>query len=103
MYFYHYVTFRFLNCIETSSQADLLKLLPKLHQDLLSENTGTLKDFIVSIHRILTPTLSCDTSYEIVERMLVRREKRVHYHWMRDFTRPTPARLVFDVEFKSRW
>lgn len=70
-YFNHHVTFPFLNCVETSSQADLLNLLPKLHEDLLNKNTETLKNFIVSIHRMPTPILSGDVSKKIIDMMCI--------------------------------
>ena len=34
-YFNHTATFPFLHCVEKSLQEELLKILPKLHQDLL--------------------------------------------------------------------
>ena len=70
-YFNHHVTFPFLNCVETSSQADLLMLLPKLHEDLLEKNTETLKNFIVSTHRLPIPTLSSEVSKKIIDMMCI--------------------------------
>ena len=70
-YFNHHVTFPFLNCVETSSQADLLMLLPKLHDDLLEKNTETLKNFIVSTHRLPIPTLSSEVSKKITDMMCI--------------------------------
>ena len=51
-YFNHIVPFPFLHDIEKSSQEELLKILPKLHQDLLEGKTDTLKDFVVEIWRV---------------------------------------------------
>ena len=51
-YFNHTVTFPFLHCFGKSSQEELLKILPKLHQDLLEGKTDTLKDFVVEIRRV---------------------------------------------------
>ena len=46
-FFNHYITFPFPNCIEVSSQADLLEILPKLYNDLLEKRTCSLEKFIV--------------------------------------------------------
>ena len=70
-YFNNHVTVPFLSCVETSSQADLLMLLPKLHDDLLEKNTETLKDFIVSTHRLPIPTLSSEVSKKIIDMMCI--------------------------------
>ena len=51
-YFNHTVTFPFLHCVEKTLQEELLKILPKLHQDLLEGKTNTLKDFVVEIQRV---------------------------------------------------
>ena len=51
-YFNHTVTFPFLHCVEKSSQEELLKILPKLHQDLLEGKTDTWIDFVVEIRRV---------------------------------------------------
>ena len=45
-YFNHTVTF------EKSSQEEVLKILPKLHQDLLEGKTDTLKDFLAEIWKV---------------------------------------------------
>ena len=70
-YFNHYVTFPFLNCIETSNQADLLLLLPQLYIDLSNKNIDTLQRFIISIHGMPTPTLSDNLSKKIIDMMCV--------------------------------
>ena len=59
-YFNHHVTFSFLNCVEVSSQEELLKILPQLHQDLLKHNTHTLKNFVVYIPGMSTPKLTTE-------------------------------------------
>ena len=45
-YFNHTVIFPFLHCVEKSLQEELLKILPKLHQDLLEGKIDTLKDLL---------------------------------------------------------
>ena len=71
-YFNHYVTFPFLNSIETSSQTDLLVQLPALYKDLNNnKSVDTLKKFVVSIHGMSTPTLSSDLSKKIVDKMCI--------------------------------
>ncbi|KAG1667875.1 Cyclin-A2 [Nymphon striatum] len=68
-YFNHFVTFPFLNCVQISSQGQLLELLPKLHNDLIKGKIDTLQDYIVSIHGMPTPTLSNNLSTKIIEMM----------------------------------
>ena len=68
-FFNHHITFPFLNCIEGSSQSDLLKILPNLYKDLLEKRTDTLSDFIVQIHGMPTPTLTTDLSKEVCDMM----------------------------------
>ena len=69
--FNHHVIFPFLNCVETTSQANLLMLLPKLPLDLLEKNTETLKDFIASTHRLPIPTLSGEVPKKIIDMMCI--------------------------------
>ncbi|KAG1655467.1 NADH dehydrogenase [ubiquinone] 1 alpha subcomplex assembly factor 3 [Nymphon striatum] len=68
-YFNHFVTFLFLNCVQISSQGQLLELLPKLHNDLIKGKIDTLQNYIVSIHGMPTPTLSNNLSTKIIEMM----------------------------------
>ncbi|KAG1652087.1 hypothetical protein GQR58_026544 [Nymphon striatum] len=68
-YFNHFVTFPFLNCVQISSQGQLLELLPKLHNDLIKGKIDTLQNYIVSIHGMPTPTLSNNLSTKIIEMM----------------------------------
>ena len=70
-YFNHYVTFPFLNCIENSTQSDLLNLLPALHTELKATKITTLQKFIVSIHGIPNPTLTSEISQTIVNEMCI--------------------------------
>ena len=51
-YFNLTVTFLFLHHVEISLREELLKILPKLHQDLLEGKTDILKDFAVDIWRV---------------------------------------------------
>ena len=69
--FNHFVTFPFLNCVEMSSQADLLFTLAKIHKDLKAKRVDTLSKFIVSIHDMSTPTPSSDLSKRIVDKMCI--------------------------------
>ena len=70
-YFNHYVTFPFLNCVEVSSQKELLDILPTLHKDLLNCKVDTLSKFVVSIRGLRNPILSSDTAEMIVREMCV--------------------------------
>ena len=51
-YFNQTVTFLFLHHVEISLREELLKILPKLHQNLLEGKTDILKDFAVDIWRV---------------------------------------------------
>lgn len=70
-YFNHHLTFPFLNCVEGSSQEELLDIFPKLYKDLLEHNVDTLNKFVVSIHGMQTPKLPSDTAKMIVKEMCV--------------------------------
>ena len=70
-FFNHHVTFPFLNCVECSSQEELLVFLPKLHKELLEKRTETLSEFAVSIHGMPVPKISTELETEIVGMMCV--------------------------------
>ena len=69
-YFNHHITFPFLNCVEVSSQDELLDIFPELYKDLLECKVGTLDKF-VSIHGVSTPKLSTDVAKAIMRGMCV--------------------------------
>ena len=52
VFFDHHHAFPFLSCAEISNQADLVKMLPKLYDDLMPGRTNTLNEFIVHIHHV---------------------------------------------------
>lgn len=68
-YFNHHVTFPFLNCVEVSSQEELLKVLPQLHKDFLNHDTHTLEKFVVNIPGMSIPKLTTETAEMIVKEM----------------------------------
>ena len=68
-FFNHYVTFPFLNCVECSSQEELLQILPKLYDELIEKRTDTLKKFVVSVHGMPIPEVSTEVEKEIVNLM----------------------------------
>ena len=68
-YFNHYVTFPFLNCIEVSSQIQLLEILPKLYSDLTDGKIDTLQNYVVSIHGMSSPVLTNNPSAKILKIM----------------------------------
>ena len=70
-YFNHHITFPFLNCVEVSSQDELLDIFPELCKDLLECKVGTLDKFVVSIHGVSTPKLSTDAAKAIMREMCV--------------------------------
>ena len=68
-YFNHHVTFPFLNCVEVSSQEDLVTILPKLFNDLKNRQTDTLNKFVVKLPGVATPNISSTVAKEIVKSM----------------------------------
>ena len=68
-YFNHHVTFPYLNCVEVSSQEDLLKIMPQLYKDLLMNKVDTLNKFVVKISGISTSTLTSGTAEMVVKEM----------------------------------
>ena len=68
-YFNHVVTFPFLNCVEVSSQEELLKIIPTLYTDLKQAKTDTLSKFVCRIRQMPTPTLTTDLSQEVIKRL----------------------------------
>ena len=69
--FTHKVTLPFLNCIEKSTQEELLKIFPKLHCDLLNHDMDTLQDFQVNYKHFTIPALSTEAEKEVINRMCV--------------------------------
>ncbi|XP_066936520.1 uncharacterized protein [Clytia hemisphaerica] len=84
-FFNRHVTFPFLNCIENSSQDDLLNILPQLHKELLQQKTDTLKQFIVSIHGMSEPLMSNDLEKQIIGRMCLSAAGAVHRQCGREY------------------
>ena len=68
-FFNHNITFPFLDCIENSSQGELLIILPQLYNDLQNKKTDTLKDFIVNIHGVSIPQPTSDLAKKIIDMM----------------------------------
>ena len=69
--FTHKVTLPFLNCIEKSTQEELLKIFPKLHCDLLNHDMDTLQDFQVNYKHFTISALSTEAEKEVINRMCV--------------------------------
>ena len=51
-YFTHLVTFPYLNCIEISSQAELLTIFHKLYSDLKEGKMDTLRNFVFEMRPV---------------------------------------------------
>ena len=73
--FRHKVTLPFLNCIEKSTQEELLKIFPKLHCDLLNHDMDTLEDFQVNYKHVTIPALAMEAQKEVINRMCVEEAK----------------------------
>ena len=68
-FFNYFVTFPFLNCVEVSTQEELVDIIPRLHNDLLKAKTNTLEKYIMKMRRIPIPELSTSTAKTIVDQM----------------------------------
>ena len=68
-YFSYHVTLPFLNFVEKSTQDTLLKILPKLYEDLKNNNINTLEDFRVKYSRIVVEDLTEPLQLLILEKL----------------------------------
>lgn len=68
-YFNHFIIFPFLNCVETSSQGELLVILPQLYNCTL-QKVVLVNDVIVSIHGMSVPVLSSEALRKIIDMCL---------------------------------
>ena len=68
-YFTTKVTLPFLNCVEKSTQEELLEVLPRLYADLLVGNTDTLKPFLVTYKHVPAEELSSQLEKEAMNMM----------------------------------
>ena len=50
----------FLNGVESSSEEDLLVILPKLRNEIIKKRTGSLEKFVVSVPGMPVPEISFD-------------------------------------------
>ena len=85
VYFNHTVTFPFLHCVEKSLQEELLKILPKLHQDLLEGKTDPLKDFVLEIRRVPVKEPSSELGRKITNMMCLEAAKGVKLQCGREY------------------
>ena len=83
--FTHKVTLPFLNCIEKSTQEELLKIFPKLHCALLNHDIDTLQDFQVNYKHATIPALATEAEKEVVNRMCVEAAKGFELQWGREY------------------
>ena len=63
------VTLPFLNCLEKSSQKDLLAIFPKLYQDLKDHKMDTLKDYFVPYRHVTVEAVTDERELMIIDRM----------------------------------
>ena len=84
-YFNHTLTFPFLHCVEKSLLEELLKILPKLHQDLLEGKTDTLKDFVLEIWRVPVKEPSSELGRKITNMMCLEAAKGVKLQCSREY------------------
>ena len=70
-YFSYHVTLPFLNFVEKSTQDTLLKILPKLYEDLKNNNINTLEDFRVKYSHIIVEDLTEPLQLLILENYAV--------------------------------
>ena len=70
-YFTQHVTFPFLNCVEKSSQEELLALLPKLHSDLKAKKVDTLSQFEVEMRHVPVHEPTTDLGFKLLNLMCI--------------------------------
>ena len=63
------VTLPFLNCLEKSSQKDLLRIFPALYKNLLNHNADTIRPFEVKYRHVEVPELSTENEKVLFNRM----------------------------------
>ena len=68
-FFIHNITFPFLNMVERSSHADLLKIWPQLQNDLMQKKTDTLKKYIVISHGVNVTSQTFELGQHIINLM----------------------------------
>ena len=78
-------TFLFLHHVEISLWEELLKILPKLHQDLLEGKTDILKDFVVDIRRVPTKEPSHEVGRKITNMIFHEAAKGVKLQCGREY------------------
>ena len=84
-YFNHTVTFPFLHCVEKSLREEIIKILLKLHQDLLEGKTDTLKDFVVEILRVPVKKPSSKLGRKITNMMCIEAAKGIKLQCGREY------------------
>ena len=70
-YFNYCVSFPLLNCIEKSSQAELLETFPRLYADLENGNTSTLREFVIEIRRVPVKEPTSELGKKLIELMCI--------------------------------
>ena len=70
-YFTHKVTLPLLNCVETSSQKDLLQILPALYHDLTKGNLHTVDKYCVSYKHLPVAEPDSESVKEVLYLMCV--------------------------------
>ena len=84
-YFTHRVSLPLLNCVEISSQPDLLKILPQLFSDLTSGKLDTLEEFLVVYNHIKINEPTSETEKMILEEMCHEAAKSVERQCGREY------------------
>lgn len=69
-FFNHHVTFPFVDSVERSNQEDLVKMLPKLYDDLMFGRADTLNESIVHIYHINVVAPTSDLAKIIIREFL---------------------------------
>ena len=63
------VTLPFVNCVEKSSQKELLQIFPRLYEDLLLHNMDTLINFAVEYHHVTVPEIMDEAEKQVMKQM----------------------------------
>ena len=74
-----------MNCIEKSTQVELLNILPQLYNDLLQKKTDTLKDFVVNIRGVTVREPTSLLGKQIIYMMCLEAAKGIQLQCGREY------------------
>ena len=84
-FYNHQVTFPLLNCVVKSNKINFIQLLPKLHQDLLSQKVDTLNGFVINMSGIPVQEPNDDLTKRIISEMCVKAASAIKLQCGREY------------------